>query len=274
MDEPAEDVQPGVPRPDLLPEVAGPVAGRVGRVALAAGVAAIERQEACLQTVESSRHLDQLGIDGEVHERPPAEGDVRRVALGSVLVLGVLDGLMRERVLQLGCRDRDAVDEEAQVEGLRCRRIVRELSRDRQAVGEVALGQFRREAVGGLEVRQADLDAVIVDAVAQDVDRAALVNLLGQSIGELSGAPSGPPWTAISRSHALGCVSAMKANNSATSSPRGRSKSAAHSGLLPHLQTRYPPRSTRLAVIASSKPCSSGFTPRPRRCRAGRSRRQ
>ena len=100
-------------------------------------------------------------------------------------MLGVLDGLMRERVLQLGRGDRDAVDEEAQVQGLGRRRVVWQLASDRQAVGEVSLRQLGRQAVRGLEERQADLDAVVVDAVAQDVDRASLVDLLGQSISEL-----------------------------------------------------------------------------------------
>ena len=39
--------------------------------------------------------------------------------------------------------------------------------------------------MGRLEVGQTDFDAVVVDAVAQDIDRAAFVDLLGQSIGEL-----------------------------------------------------------------------------------------
>jgi hypothetical protein len=88
-----------------------------------------------------------------MHQRPTAESDVGRVAIGSVLVLGVLDGLVREGVLQLGRRDRDAVDEEAQVEGPRRRRLVRELARDCEAVGEVSLGQLGCEPVGRLEER-------------------------------------------------------------------------------------------------------------------------
>ena len=97
----------------------------------------------------------------------------------------MLDGLVGERVLQLRRRDRDAVDEEAQVEGLRGPGLVRELAGDRQAVGEVPLGQLGRQAVGGLEEREADLDAVVVDAVAEDIDRAALVELLGEAVAEL-----------------------------------------------------------------------------------------
>ena len=122
VDEAAQEVEPGVPRPDLLPQVAGPVAGRVGGVALAAGVAAVEREEPGLEALEPGRHLDEVRVDGEVDERPPPEGHVRRVAVLPVLLLGVLDRLVGQRVLQLRRRDRDAVDEQAQVEGLRGRR--------------------------------------------------------------------------------------------------------------------------------------------------------
>jgi len=128
VDEAAEEVQPRVACPHLLPQVARAVAGRVGRVALAAGIAAVERQEASLWPGQASRHLDELGIDGEVHERPPAEGDVGRVTIGPVLVLGVLDGLVCERVLQFGGGNRDAVDEEAEVDRLGGGRIERELA--------------------------------------------------------------------------------------------------------------------------------------------------
>ena len=193
VNEPAEQVEPGVAIPDLLPQVSSPVAGGIWRIAFAAGVAAIERQEARLLASKPCCHLHRLGIDGEMHQRPAAKGDVGRVAVGPILVLGVLDGLVRERVLQLGCGYRDAVDKEAQIEGLRRCGVVWELACDREAVGEVSLGQLWREAVRRLEEGQTDLDAVIVDAVAKNVDGAALVDLLGQAIGKLlvgSGFPS------------------------------------------------------------------------------------
>ena len=79
-----------------------------------------------------------------------------------------------------------------EVERLRRPGLVRELAGDGQAVGEVALGQLGRQAVGGLEEREADLDAVVVDAVAQDVDRAALVELLGEPVAELLEDPVRP----------------------------------------------------------------------------------
>jgi len=195
-----------------------------------------------------------------VHERPPAEGDVRRVAVGPVLVFGVLNGLVRHRVLQLGRGDGDAVDEEAQIDRLRGGRVERELARDGQAVGFVELGQFGREAVGRLEEREPDLDAVIVDAVAQNVHRATLVELLRQAIGELL---AGTVCAAVNGNEALPrlrCVSARNANSSAVSSPRTRSKSPPTRAWSPLV------RGIRLLnearVIASSKPLSSGFIPR------------
>ena len=156
-----------------------------GGVALAAGVAAVEGQEPGRGAGEPGRHLDVVGIDREVDERATREGHVRGIAVGPVLVLRVLDGLVRERVLELGRRDRDPVEEEREVERLGRGRLVRELAGDRQAVRLVERGELGREAVRGLEEREADLDAVVVDPVAEDVDRAALVELLREPVGEL-----------------------------------------------------------------------------------------
>ena len=55
-----------------------------------------------------------------------AQGDVRRVPVRAVLRDGVLDVLVRQRVLQLRRRRRDAVDEQRQVEGLVRVGLVRE----------------------------------------------------------------------------------------------------------------------------------------------------
>ena len=72
-----------------------------------------------------------------------------------------------------------------EVERLRRPGVVRELAGDGQAVGEVPLGQLGRQAVGRLEEREPDLDPVVVDAVAEDIHRAALVELLGEAVAEL-----------------------------------------------------------------------------------------
>src|SRR5207244_10308520 len=84
------------------------------------------------------------------------------------------------------------VDEEAKVERLRGSGIVWELPSDGKAVREVALRKFGRQSVGRLEERQPDFDAVVVDAVAEDVHRAAIVELLREPVGELMAGPIDP----------------------------------------------------------------------------------
>ena len=111
VDEPAKEVKPGVARPNLLPQVSGPVAGRVRSVALASGVATVEREETRPEPLEPGRDLDEVRVHGEVDESAPSKGDVRRVAVRPVLRLRMLDRLAGQRVLQFRRRDRDAVDE-------------------------------------------------------------------------------------------------------------------------------------------------------------------
>ena len=67
------------------------------------------------------------------------EQQLARVAVALVLLDGVLDGLLGEAVLQLEGGDRQAVDEQAQVEReLRLVRAVAELARDAEAVAREA----------------------------------------------------------------------------------------------------------------------------------------
>ena len=123
VDEPADQVEDAVARPDPLPEVVGGVA-RPGRrhrgVARATVATPVERQKAGLLPGELRRHEDQLGVDGEVRQAA-AIGQERlpRVALVLVLPDRVLDVLARERVLQLGGEDREPVEKEREVEALR-----------------------------------------------------------------------------------------------------------------------------------------------------------
>jgi len=87
--------------------------------------------------------------------------------------------------------------------------------------------------VSRLEEREPDLDAVVVDAMAKNVHRAALIELLRKPIGELLAGAVHAAVNCNESPQAFGCVSAMKPKSSAVSSPRTRSKSAAHSGLSP-----------------------------------------
>ena len=184
MDEAMQDVEPRVLGPDPLPQVGGLVAVGVRRVALAEVVAEVERQEPCRLALELGGHRDGIRVDGEMHERAPPERDVLRIAVVAVLLDRVLDVLAGEVVLQLRRCDRDAVEEEAEIDRLVRIGIERELSCDGQPVGVVVGDQLRRDAECGLAIREADLDVLIADAVPDDVDGAALIDLLRQPLHE------------------------------------------------------------------------------------------
>lgn len=117
----AEQTEPGVALPDPLPQVRRVVAVWIGRITGAALVpgaagALVERQESRLLTGEAGAHVDLARVDGEVHQRAGAEDQVGRIAVALVLPDRVPDALLGERVLQLGRRGRDSVDEERQVD--------------------------------------------------------------------------------------------------------------------------------------------------------------
>ena len=76
----------------------------------------VEREELRRLAREPRRHRHQVRVDREVDDRAPRERDVRRVAVAPVLRDRVLDVLAGERVLELGRRDRDPVEEEREVD--------------------------------------------------------------------------------------------------------------------------------------------------------------
>ena len=141
-------------------------------------------QEARRFALQPGRHRDRVGIDREVHERAPPERDVLRIAVLSVLLDRVLDGLAGEVVLQLRRRHRDAVEEEAEVDRLGGVGVERQLPRDGQAVGVVVLHQLRRDAERGLPVGQPDLNVLIAHTMPQHIDGPALVDLPGEALDE------------------------------------------------------------------------------------------
>ena len=189
MDELAHEVEHAVARPGLLPEIGGRVAlarGRHGRIAGAAELALVEGQEARLRTGELGGDVDQVGVHGEVREAA-AVGEERlaRVAVGLVLADRVLDVLAVERVLELGGEDRDAVQEQHQVEALLVLRAVADLAHDGEQVRRVQPPRLLVEPARGTEVGEPELAARVLDAVAQHVERAAPLDLGGEALQEL-----------------------------------------------------------------------------------------
>ena len=178
LDEPAEDVEPSVAGPDRFPQVAGGVPVRVVRVALATVVAPVERKEARRGTLELGGHGDEVGVDGEVNDGAAQVGVFHAVAVLAVLRHGVLDVLTGKRVLQFGGGDEDAVEEQADIDGVVVSGRVPQLAGHGEAVGGVTLGEGLVHARGGLEVRELDGDALVFHAVAQAGDGASGLDVL------------------------------------------------------------------------------------------------
>ena len=96
----------------------------------------------------------------------------------------MLDVLAGQMVLQLRRRDRDPVEEQAEVNRLGRIGIERQLAGHGQPVGVVVGNQLGRDSERGLAIRQADLDVLIAYPVPDHIDRPALIDLLGQPLEE------------------------------------------------------------------------------------------
>ena len=182
--EPGEDVEQAVALPDLLPQVGGLVA--------ASGCPGCPRQpspllkgrKSVLFPGEAGGHVHQVGIDGEVDQRPLLELEEQVVGVAVVLVLpdGVVHILAGQGVLQFGGDDRDAIQTQSQVEGLGARSLEQQLANNGEPVLLVE-GQFIGiHAVARAEVRDFDRLAKALEAVAQHVEAAARVHGLAEFV--------------------------------------------------------------------------------------------
>ena len=176
MNEAAQDVQPGVTAPHLLPQVRGAVPVGVRRIALAEFMTLVERQEPSARSVQPRRHRHRERINSKMHHAEPTQGPVPLRTL-AVLSDGILDALTRERVLELNRSDQNAVHEQAQVDGLVAARFEGQLPGDRQHVRVVALSQLGRQAMSRPKAGELDRDVAIHHTPAQHVDGAPLVQL-------------------------------------------------------------------------------------------------
>ena len=143
-------------REDELPEVVGLEPIRVGRVSGAVVEAQVEGQEPGRLALEGRTEADLVVVDGEVRDTAPQlEELLPRIAVAAVLLDGVVDCLLGQAVLDLEGEDRQAVDEEAEIEGQRgLVAAIAELSGDAEAVGaETLLGRGVSGARGAAEER-------------------------------------------------------------------------------------------------------------------------
>ena len=173
-----DDVGEAVAGERLFPEVVGLEPVGVGRVAGAVVPAAVEGQEPGGFALQVGAEADLVIVDGEVGEAAAlGEEGLARVAVAAVLLDGVLDGLFGEAVFELEGGGGQAVDEEAEVEReLAVVVAVAQLAGDGEAV--VAVAELRLLVAGrGRAVEEVDVGVEMFDAVAQDVDGAAFVDL-------------------------------------------------------------------------------------------------
>ena len=189
VDELAHQVEHAVARPGLFPEIGGGVAllrGRYGRVASAAELALVEGQKARPRAREVRRDVHEVRVRREVREAA-AVGEQRlaRVAVALVLADRVLDVLAGERVLEFGGEDRDAVQEQHEVEALLVLRAVVDLANGGEQVRRVQPPRLLVESARGAEVGEAKLAARVLEAVAEHVERTAPFDLGGEALEEL-----------------------------------------------------------------------------------------
>ena len=154
-------------------------------------VALVEGQEDRGRTGQLGHHVDLAVAHREMHQRPAREGQQRLggLALGlgqaveAVLVDGVADAL-GEVGLQLDRGHRQAVEEQHQVDAVLVVQRIAHLPHHPQPVGGVAGEDVGVDGQRRLELGQLQrlLQAEQFDAVAQHVQRAALVQLIAQAV--------------------------------------------------------------------------------------------
>ena len=108
-----------------------------------------------------------------------------RVAVTPELGHGVLNVLPGKGVLEFRSEDRDAVQKDAEVETAFVLRAVVELPHHSEEVRRVESPGLLVEAAGGPEVREVELAAGVLDAVAEHVDHSATAEFARQPVEEL-----------------------------------------------------------------------------------------
>ena len=182
-----QNVGEALPGENFAPQVLRPEPVRVGRIPGPAPPAAVEGQEPRRLAPEMGAELDLVLVDREVrHAAPEPEERLARIAVLPVLPDGVGDGLLGEAVLELEGEDGEPVDEEPDVErALGVVPAVTELARDAELVLTKA-PPGRLVVDEGRAVEEVEVVGAVLDAVPEDVDRAALRDLALKAGEELA----------------------------------------------------------------------------------------
>ena len=194
-----QDVGQPVAGDDARPEVLSFEAVRIRRVPGTIVPALVEWQEPRGFALEVRAEPHLVLIHGEMrHTAAELEELFARVAIALVLFHSVLDRLFGEAVLQLERGDRQAVDEQAEVERpLGLVAAVAELARDREAVLRIA---FSSSGVAGRRrtVEEFDVMRPVLDPIAEHVDDTTLADLALEASQKLPA-----PWAIIFEAQAL-----------------------------------------------------------------------
>ncbi len=180
-----DQLQQRVRLPDVLPQIMGLVPVRVDGIL----AVLVEGEEAGFLALQVGGHGGALVADGKMHET--ALERQQRLALGEpvllVLLLGVLQHLTRERILQLDRDDGQTVEEERHIDGVLVLLAVFELAHDAETIALIERLVFRVHAAGRLEICQLELCAPIRDPFAQDFQHAILADLTRDALEQLLG---------------------------------------------------------------------------------------
>ncbi len=113
-----------------------------------------------------SGHIYQIRINREVRQAAP-EGEEWLLQIAGVLILPdrILDVLPGEQILQLGGEDRQAVQEQNEIQALVVLFAIFDLADDGKEIGFVQLLGFFIEPARRTEIDQAERAAVRLDAL-------------------------------------------------------------------------------------------------------------
>ena len=177
-----EDVGETARGEDFFPEIICLQAGRVGRIARAVVPPLVEGQKPRGFAAQLGTHAHLGVVHGEMDDAAPELEELfARVTVAAVLLDGVLDGLLGQAVFEFKRRERQAVDEQAQVQRpARLVLAVTQLARD----AETVFGKERRRgcvARRGCAVEEIEMQGAVVHTLAQHVNDAALADFVGEA---------------------------------------------------------------------------------------------
>ena len=177
-----DDAREHVLGQNLLPQVIRHQAVRVGRIACAVLVALVEGQKPALLALQAGAELDLRIVHGEVnHAAGELEQQLLRAAGMLVLIDRIVHVLLGQLVFQLEGDDRQAVDEDAQIQR-QLRGVGREMELARNAEDVLCIQRCGGGVIyAGRHIEHDEAGGISLDAFAQHVNNAALGDFIADT---------------------------------------------------------------------------------------------